>query len=190
MSIQSSMELQGMGEVAVQIYQMTPDKFSMTMGMPGMTIMKQVFDGEKGYVEQMGQKQMLEGEMLSRMKHEAQMFPESEYLTDAYQLEVKGVEEIGGEQAYKLMITGADGSSTEYYGVESGFKLKSVVSQDVGGGQVQSVITEYSDYKEVSGLTLPHLERVTGMAPFPLEMKTENVEVNAEIDPAVFEVKE
>jgi hypothetical protein len=73
--------------------------------------------------------------------------------------------------------------------VVSGYKLKSVVSQDVGGGQVQSVITEYSDYKEVSGLTLPHLARVTGMAPFPLEMKTEKIEVNATIDPAVFDVQ-
>jgi predicted Zn-dependent peptidase len=189
MSLESSMEVQGMGNMTVQIYQMAPGKFSMTMGMPGMTVMKQVFDGKAGYVEQMGQKQMLEGEMLSRMKHEAQMFPETGYLTDAYQLEVKGIEEIGGEQAYKLLVSGENGVSTEYYGVVSGYKLKSVVSQDVGGGQVQSVITEYSDYKEVSGLTLPHLARVTGMAPFPLEMKTEKIEVNATIDPAVFDVQ-
>lgn len=188
MSMDATMAVQGMGEMTVQLRQMAPNKMSMTMGMGGMTMMKQVFDGEKGYVEQGGQRQMMEGEMLEQLNQEAQMFPELSYLGDDYTLEVKGIEEINGESAYKLMITGPSGTSTEYYGVDSGLKLKAIKTQGEGE-QVQSVTTEYLDYREVSGIQIPHTSKIVGMAPIPLEMKTSSIEINKAIDPGVFAVE-
>lgn len=188
MSTEASMPVQGMGDMTVSIQQMAPGKLAFTMGMTGMTVMKQVCDGEKGYIEQMGQRQMLEGEMLEQIKQEAQIFSEMAYLGEGYTLEVKGLEDINGESAYKLIVNGPAGSSTEYYSVNRGFKLKSVEVQGEGE-QVQSVITEYSDYREVSGIQMPYSLKISGMAPFPLEMKTTSVEVNPVIDPSVFVVE-
>jgi predicted Zn-dependent peptidase len=188
MNTLATMPVQGMGEVTVQLQQMEPGKLALTMGMPGMTMMKQVSDGQKGYVEQMGQRQMLEGEMLEQIKQEAKIFGEMAYLGNEYTLDVKGVEDVNDEDAYKVIVNGPAGSSTEYYSVTSGLKLKSVEVQGEGE-QVQTVTTEYSDYRDVNGVKIPYSVKIIGMAPFPLEMKTTSVEINPVIDPSVFVVE-
>ncbi|MDX1408368.1 MAG: pitrilysin family protein, partial [Saprospiraceae bacterium] len=183
---ESSMSMMGQ-TITVLIQQASPDKFSMEMSMPGMTVMKQVFDGEAGYVEQMGQKTPVEGDDLAKMALNARMTPELEYFTDAYTMEVAGIEDIDGEKAYKVVVEGPAGKTTEYYSVETGFKLKSIDVQEAQGQSV-TVTTEYRDYKEVGSIMLPHLIKISGMGPMPFEMKTEKVEVNVEIEPSVFQV--
>lgn len=184
--MESTMNVPGMGEMTVSTKQMAPNKLSMTMGMTGMTLMRQVFDGEKGYAEQMGQRQMIEGDDLNRMKNEAMIFEELEYFNDAYTLEVKGVDEIRGEQAYRVVVNGPGGASTHYFSVASGLKLRSVKLDPQSG---DTATTDYGDYREVNGVKVPHTSTITGMAPFPLEMKATLVEVNAAIDPSVFSVE-
>jgi hypothetical protein len=160
----------------------------MSMGMTGMTMMKQVFDGTKGYIEQMGNKQPIEGDLLQQVMHDAKIFPEIDYVHDGFTIEVKGIEEINGEQAYKVLISNAKGSTTEFYSVDRGLKLKSIESQGEGD-QMQMVITDFSDYREVDGVMIPFAMKITGMAPFPLEMKVTSVKLNAPIDAALFSVE-
>ncbi|HLF64688.1 MAG TPA: pitrilysin family protein [Saprospiraceae bacterium] len=188
MKIEAIMPIPGMGEVSVLIEQMAPAKMHMTMGMPGMVMMKQVCDGEKGYIEQMGPRQMLEGETLEKAKHEAQIFPEMAYLGNKFKIDVKGMEEVNGVNTYKVIVNGPVGVSTEYYSIDHGYKLKSVVVEEAGE-QAQTVIREYSDYREVSGIYVPYSVKISGMVPFPLEMKISHVEVNPKIDPGVFVVE-
>ena len=174
-------------DVDILIYQMAPNMFAMTMSMPGMVIMKQVFDGEQGYMEQMGQKMPLEGETLDQMKNEAQMVPELNMVENGYTFDVGGVEDVNGSMAYKMTATDANGKSTVYFfDKESGLKVKTVATQDAQG-QTMTITTEFHDYAEVGGIMVPHLTKVSGMAPVPLEMKVKNVEINGEIDPSVFQ---
>ena len=187
-TIRQEMSTSMMGQdVNIVVQQMTPNKFAMEMSMPGMIIMRQVYDGESGYVEQMGQKTPMDEATLEEMKKEAQIVPEMSLLGDGYTLAVDGIEEVNGEMAYKLVATDAKEKSTIYYfGKDSGYKLKSITTQEAQG-QTLTITNEYLDYKEVEGLVVPHTTKVSGMMPTPVEMKVMNVEVNTEIDPSVFQ---
>jgi len=168
-------------------YKVIPGKFAMSMSMMGQTMMRQVYDGESGYVEQQGQKQQLEGSDLKNLKEGAKMTPELDYVADGFTLDVAGLEDINGEMAYKLKITDLDGeSSLHYFSKDSGLKLRSVITVEANGQSTTST-SDYSDYREVSGIMLAHNQKLTGFAPFPLEMKTQSVELNGEIDPTVFQ---
>ncbi|MDX1478245.1 MAG: pitrilysin family protein [Saprospiraceae bacterium] len=185
---ESSMSMMGQ-TITVVVQHAAPNKFSMEMSMPGMTVMKQVFDGQAGYVEQMGQKTPVEGDDLVKMALQARMTPELEYFGEEFTLEVAGIEDLEGEKAYKVIVNGPAGKSTEYYSVDTGYKLKSIEVQEAQGQSV-TVTTEYSDYQEVDGIMLPHIIKISGMGPMPFEMKTEKVELNVTIEPSVFEVNE
>jgi zinc protease len=168
-------------------YKMNPGKFAISMSMMGETMMRQVFDGENGYKEQQGQKMPLDSADLKNLKEGAKMTPELDYLTDDYTLEVVGLEEIDGEMAYKLKVTNVDDvSSLHYFSKDTGLKLRSITTVE-GNGQSVTSTADFSDYREVSGVMLAHNKKLTGFAPFPLEMKTTSVEVNGEIDPSVFQ---
>ena len=182
----SSMSMMGQ-TIDVAITQMAPNKFHMEMSMPGMTIMKQVFDGEQGYMEQMGQGGPVEGDQLAKLKTNAMITPELEYLTEAYTVEVKGLEEVNGEKAYKVLVDGPGGKSTQYYGQESGLKLRSIETQE-SQGQSVTATNEFGDYREVNGILMPYVMKISGVGP-PMEIITSEVKVNTEVDAALFKVQ-
>ena len=63
-------EMQGM-KLQITTKQMAPNKSLFELNMQGMTVQKQVFDGEKGGSSGMQGKKALEGEELEAMKDEA-----------------------------------------------------------------------------------------------------------------------
>jgi len=106
-----------------------------------------------------------------------------DYAEKGYKVELAGKE---GE-AYKIKIT--DGSSETYYFIDAGTFLltKSIVKSEMMGQAVE-VITTYSDYKKTDfGLMIAYAKNID-MGMIQLNMKTDKVEVNKEIDPAIFEM--
>jgi hypothetical protein len=179
-----SMELMGMS-ITARIVQ-GDGKFYMNMTAPGMNIMKQVFDGEKGTVEQMGQVTTIEGDDLNSMKDQAILFPERNYKDSSYSLELKGLEDINGAPAYKLSVTKPNGSkSTEFYDKTSFLKLKEISTAEADG-QSMTTTNEYSDYKTVDGVMIPHTVSISGPMPTPMVMKAQEVRINGDIDPSLF----
>ncbi|MBK7007548.1 MAG: hypothetical protein IPH36_02320 [Saprospiraceae bacterium] len=49
--------------------------------------------------------------------------------------------------------------------------------------------TDFTDYREVSGILMPHEITLTGQAPFPLVMKYGKFEFNGEISDTDFDIK-
>jgi len=181
-----SMELQGI-MVTTRMVQ-SAGKFFMLMSATGMNIMKQVYDGEKGVQEQMGQASPIEGEDLVGVKEQAYLFPERMYNTTGFMTEVKGVEEINGKSCYKLLVTRPSGSkSTEFYDKETFLKVKEV-KVETQQGQSVTTISEYSDYEAVDGITVPQTITITGPMPMPLVMKATSIKVNSPVDPALFKI--
>lgn len=181
-----SMELMGMS-ITARIVQ-GDGKFYMNMTAPGMNIMKQVFDGEKGTVEQMGQVATIEGEDLNSMKDQAVLFPERNYKDSTYGLELKGLEDINGSAAYKLSVTKPNGAkSTEFYDKSSFLKLKEISTAEAEG-QTMTTTNEYSDYKAVDGVMIPHTVSISGPMPTPMVMKAQEVKINGEIDQSLFKI--
>jgi predicted Zn-dependent peptidase len=182
-----SMDLMGMA-INARIVQQN-GKFYMSMTAPGMNLMKQVFDGEKGMMEQMGAgKTMLEGKDLEAIKEQSILFAERYYATDDYNVELKGIEDVDGKPAYKLLVTKPSGAkSTEFYDKETFLKLKEVQTAEAQGQSV-STTYEYGDYKVVDGLTIPHTLTVSGPMPTPMIMKAVTIKINNEVDPMLFKI--
>lgn len=151
--------------------QMAPNKFSMAMSMMGNVINQQVFDGEKGYAMQMGQKMPLQGEPLDKLKETSFPFPENGYLKKA---ELLKVEPIDGNDAFVVKV-GTD--ITVYYDIKSGLKISEVTTQKLPNGQEMTQAIKYSDYKEVGGIKFPHMLKMS-VGPQLIDLIVKDIKVN------------
>jgi hypothetical protein len=160
----------------------------MSMSAPGMDLMKQVYDGEKGMVEQMGQRMPAEGDDLAGMKEQGNLFPEQLYGTDGYKAEVKGVEDVDGKSCYKLVVSKPSGTTTtEYYDAKTYLKVKELQVTETQG-QTMTTTTAYDDYRSVDGILVPHTMTITGPMPTPMVMKASDIKINPSVDPSIFKI--
>jgi hypothetical protein len=138
---------------------MAPNKESMEMSIPGMgTIMKQKFDGVSGFSEQQGMKSPLSEEEIAEKQEAKGLFPET-YL-EATQLELVSLNTVDGVDVYKIKVSGIK-ETFRYYDASSHFLVRVEKTQDLPDGQSITVIEDYTDYKPVDGLMLPHGTKTT-----------------------------
>lgn len=137
--------------------QKRPNKFKMEITASGMgTLNKTVFDGTRGFMSGMQGEQELDGEELDDIKKQGEFFPELNYTEDEYTLELTHMDKVGTEEAYVMVVSDQDGkTTTEYYSVNTGLKLKEENTEE--GPQGPMTISQiYGDYKEVGGVMWPH----------------------------------
>lgn len=180
-----------MGQDATnEMWQKGNNKMKMTMAMGGNVMQETIYDGTKAVVSSMGQSQSItDPAQLAGIKDQALMFAQLDYAT-TMDLELKGMEEVNGEQAYKIKVTNkATGDKhTEYYSAKTNYLVKTVATQGEGE-QVQTITSEISDYKAVDGIMIPYKVSLIGAAPFPLNMEATDIKVNTNIPDATFMVK-
>lgn len=182
-----TMSMQGMA-LDVEIKQMAPDLFNFTLLMGGNVMQQQLFDGERGVASGMGQRQELEGDDLKQMQLQATLFPELKFAQLGYTMELAGIENINGEDAYRIRMTNPLGTqSFDYYSVAKGLKIRSQQSQDTPMGEV-TVISDYLDYQMVDGVAFPHL-MIQQAGPQMIEMKVNNIAVNTGLTKEDFKVE-
>ena len=167
-----------------------PDKFMMTMTTQGMEMSKQVLNGDKGYMAQMGQKSPADEETIKSMQEQASLFEEEYFLENGYEFELKSIENIDGVNCYKVLVKDPEGTSkTVFFSQETGLKMRDVQTQEQNG-QTSTIVVDYKDYKPVEGVLFPHVLVTSGALPFPLEAKLTNIEANIDVDESIFNVEE
>jgi hypothetical protein len=144
----------------------------VTMG--GMSMMKQVFNVNKGYIIQQGQKMDLTEDLIGPMKESAHPFPEMALLNNK-DLKVEGIETFDEEDAYGVK----QGDVIHYYSVKTGLKIADVISSPMG-----SQTFKYKDYKAVNGVQFPY--NFIMNVGIDLDFKMEEVKVNANVADADF----
>jgi len=188
MSMDMSTEMQGMA-ISMSMKRKKPAMMSMVVEMNGNVLNETRFDGEKGYVSQMGQKQPIEGEQAEDTKEQAMLFPEMTYEERGYTAEIVDVEKVNGEDAYKIIVTDPEGNkTTEFYSAETALKLKEVTVQEGPQGE-STVSNELSDYEEVDGIKIPRTMKTIGAMPAPMTMKVDAVKINAGLSDEEFQVE-
>jgi hypothetical protein len=94
-------------------------------------------------------------------------------------LEVTGLDEIDGEKAYAVTNKGGSSTSTSYFSVESGLKLKQVsVVEAMGQTQTQEQI--FGEYKSFGGLQLPTVSSIP-LGPQTIDVILSGVEINGNV---------
>lgn len=160
--------------------QLAPNKMAVSMAMMGNVMSQQVFDGEKGYAMQMGQKTPLEGAMLEKMKLSSYPFAETAYLKNASLLKI---EPVDGKDVYVVKV-GDD--TIVYYDVVSGFKIGEKVTAKAPNGQEMTQSVKYSDYKEVSGVKFPHTIKMS-VGPQQIDFSVTEIKINTGVTAADFQ---
>lgn len=166
---------------------MTPNKQYAEVSAEGMGVLQKiVFNGSAGYQEAQGQKVSFEGEQLAEQVNDRPIFPELYYAKEGYKFVVEGIEEVEGQQAYKVKVTSPNGkASYRYYAQESGLLLQSESAMSMQGMTINQVAV-YSDYQEVNGLKFP-FTTIQTVGPQKITSKVTEMKVNEGVTEADFE---
>tara|TARA_B100001094_G_scaffold2230_1_gene2011 strand:- start:747 stop:2825 length:2079 start_codon:yes stop_codon:yes gene_type:complete len=162
---------------------MMPNKISFemkaNMGGQTMSLMKRNFSGEKGYMEQQGQKMLMSEEEIMEAKNVEGIFEELYYSDD--QTELLSINSIDGEDVYKIKVVKNEKTSYRYYAVESGYLIS--IEEEDENKNISS--TKYGDYRSVNGIMMPYFMQVNAGGQ-NLEFNTTEVMVNTELKDSDF----
>ncbi|MHA6698185.1 M16 family metallopeptidase [Chryseobacterium sp. A301] len=156
-----------------------PDKSLTLIKIMGIEI-KNVFDGNAGYVSQMGQKIDFTPEQVKGLKGYNTVFP---VLSPAFaKSKVDGQVSEAGVDFYKVSNT--DAKKIEYFNVKTGELAKTEQTISTPQGDILST-TLYKDYKAFDGIKIPTtLETQAGPQSFTVVVT--KVEMNKNVTPADF----
>jgi len=156
-------------------------QFMQDLKVMGNSMQKQVLNGDKGYKVIQGQRVELTPEEVIKVRVESAPFPELDQLT-ADNVSLIGMEPVGGSQAYKLKV---GDNRTVYYDAESGLKIQENVQEEVQGQQF-TIIMDYEDYREVSGIKFP-FSFIQTVGPQTFEFVVKDIQVNQGVEPTDFD---
>lgn len=158
------MAMQGM-KLNVSQKKMAPNKETMTITMGGNTVMKEVFDGDKGYQQQGPNKKDLSAEETAQKKVFTSLTEQLDYLSNpAFKLAVKGIQKVNGSDAYQVSVTYPTGkTTTEYYDVKSKLLVKTETTTVSNNVPVNATL-DYSDYRKVGNVMFPYKQSITQSA--------------------------
>ncbi|MXV38713.1 insulinase family protein [Flavobacteriaceae bacterium Ap0902] len=166
-----------------QIKNMAPNKEVMTMNMNGMEVMKQVFDGQTLKISGMMGSSEKSGEDVAAQAAKKGIIEQAFYTAD--QLEIKGMSQVDGKDAYKIEVTKGNDTITEYYDASSYLLVQSVAVQKSPQGEM-AVTSKFKDYKTVEGIQMPHtIEQSVG--PQNMVLNIQNYTVNSGVSASDFE---
>ncbi len=177
-----------MGKFEIMALLKKPGNFLTTLSVGGNVMQKMVYNGEKGAMEQMGQKMPMDAETATSVKEDGVLFAELSYLERGFTATLVGIETIEGKKAYQIDLTSPSGrKKTLYYLTENSLKVREVEVQGEGE-QATTITTDYGDYKKVNGVLVPHEMTLAGLLPMPLKFKMDVVELNGTVDAALFQL--
>lgn len=185
LTVKMSTKVQGMS-LTIERYQKVPDKLAVLVSMNGNVMQKQLFDGEKGKMIQMGNEKEITGDDLENLKLDAMLDLELNYSKYNVAINLKGIDEVNGKKAYIVDIVYPDGkTTTEYFDVDTGLKLKSVTSVESPQGPLTQT-TLYDDYRKKDNVLFPYnLKQSFG--PQNMDITVDSIEINTGLNDDLFE---
>ena len=165
---------------------MNPNKEITEFKMGKTTVMKSVFDGGKGFMEQMGQKKEMTEQEIKTSQDEKGVIPQLYYVSDAaYKTEYLGTGKINDEETYRVKVIMPSGKlSVQEYSIKTGLLLKEETTTKQGDQEVVES-AEYKDYKKTGNILLPYeITRNTGGQ--ELTIKYASIKLNEDVTEADF----
>ncbi len=181
-------EAQG-ASLEIIIQKKIPGKFMQVVNVVGMgEVQKQVCDGTKVRASGMqGSEDITDPEKVKPVTMQALIAPEAEYVSMGAKLAYIGKEKVNTADAHKIEVTIGTVKMTEFYDAASGLKVRQVITIEGPMGS-QTITSDFSDYKDVSGVKMPYkLNQDLGM--MQLGLTVTKIEVNTNLADALFEIK-
>ncbi|RYY41482.1 MAG: insulinase family protein [Chitinophagaceae bacterium] len=157
------------------------------VSMGPMILQKQMLKGGQYTMIQQNQPQEVEASDKEDMNESAAFFRDAYMLKNGYQLTLGDIETVNGKDAVVVKVKSPSGeSSTDYYDVASGLRVKTEKEEEGPGGQKVLIQTFYSDYKTVSGVQFPG-KVLIDQGRLKLEVTIADVKVNSGLKDADFQ---
>ena len=190
---------QGGMEIPLEIVRLADGRQYTKITFQGMPIMQGVYDGETLWNTnfQSMKAEKADTEATQNMKLDTNDFPDSflNYKEKGYTAELMGTETIDGAETYKVKLTkeprmldGEEVEDVSFYYFEAESFVPLAVDQEIKQGPQAGAIgrATMSDYQEVDGLYFP-FSMTQGVKDSPSQpLMIESIELNPEVDSAVF----
>lgn len=176
-SLEVSYNANFMGNELEAISINTAEEQKQIVKMGGNVLATVIVNASGAKVEQMGNSMDLPPEMAADMQAVIGVIPELKMMENE-SITVSSVEEIDGQNAYALEMKGQSTTTTTYYAVESGLKLKQTTVTEMMG-QTQTQDSNYNDYKRFGSLLIPTSTSVP-LGPQSVDATLGTVKINGE----------
>src|SRR5690554_190257 len=170
--IEQSAELQGQKLVISTTHDLSAMTFQQEVSMMGQVMQKITMENGKATMEGQGQSMTMTDEQYEEAKMGMYIFPELHYEEMGYSFSLDGIQDVDGEQAYKVTVTNPTGSAVvNYYQVDNGLKIRSE-------SQTTGTVT-FNKYEDIEGIQYPRelTLQMPGM-PMSIVSKVESVTFN------------
>ena len=182
-SMLAEAEVQGMKLQMVSI-QSKPNKQVTMMMMMGNTMMKMVFDGEKGSISQQGVVNSLPEDQVQEMINSTLPFEELGWVSDN-NVKFNSIEEEDGKNLHVLEVSKG---TFVAYDSETGLKYKQTEIAEMPDGSKMPQTTYYDDYRSVDGVLFPYVIRAP-IGPQSLDFNIVNISVNPQVSDSDFVIE-
>lgn len=165
--------VQGMN-LQLVVAQSAANEFTQEMKMMGNVMQRTVINETEAFMEVQGQKIPLDETQKKSFAEDAALVSELIWLNNAStEMSLTGIEMVDDRPAYVVKVSE---NRVAYYDTETGLKLKQVTTQEMQG-QTISQSTSFGDYKEVSGLLIPHVVS-QNLGPQTVDFTIEEAKIN------------
>ena len=140
-------------QLSLIIKKMHPNKeLKEFLNAQAVVITKQVFDGNTGYVSQIGKKTPMRKGDIILAKTNTSIFKELN--VDHSKITLISLTTIKGKEAYKLKIESNGAAEFRFYDTKSGYLLRTETTKKEEGKEL-IISTDYSNYTPTSGIQFP-----------------------------------
>ncbi len=108
------------------------------------------------------------------------------YGSKGSKVELLGKEDLKGSSNYKIKLTSAAGIEVVYYISDSSYYIMETVAKMNVNGQDMEITTAFSDYKKTTEGYIMAYASVLDFPGLTIGFTNKKIEVNKEIDPAIF----
>ena len=165
--------VQGMN-LQLVVGQSAANEFTQEMKMMGNVMQRTVITETEAFMEAQGQKIPLDDTQKKTVAEDAALVSELLWLTNPNaEMSLTGIELVDDRPTYAVKVSE---NRVAYYDTETGLKLKQVTTQEMQG-QTISQSTSFGDYKEVSGLLIPHVVS-QNLGPQTVDFTIEEAKIN------------
>ncbi len=170
-----------------EVYQTAPDKVYMVLNTPKMGVIQRGFDGKLGW--ELGQRGLreLHNQELFNLRRYTDFFKDLKLQGQFTRLSYGGKDKIDGKDVYVLRGLGTDGKGERlFFDAASGLLMRRVTSTPTMVGLIPEQV-DYSDYRDVDGLKLPFVTKVTSIDSFFNATRTlTEIKLNVPVDETKF----
>jgi len=164
----------------------TGQSIKMTLSMNGAPFMTQLLHDNKMTISQMGQKMEGDEEDILQAKIQSDFLAELHLDQYGIKVNLKGIENLNGTNAYAMENTYPSGDiTTDYYDVKTGLKIKSISVKKDGDKSVTSE-TNYLEYMDIDGMKFPKKIKQSGGGQ-DATIITDSIEINPKFKKNHFE---